>query len=131
MPDYKKVKLISMYMYISELYEKELQYTCQRFSNNSTAEFTDAELMTVYLFVINEEQRFQVKQIHRFAKEYLHSWFPKMPSYQVFNNRLNRLSESFKTLAIGLFTGFIPDDCGFEISLTDSMPIVTCKRKNR
>ena len=43
MPDYKKVKLITIYMYISELYEKDLKYTCQRFSNNSIPEFTDAE----------------------------------------------------------------------------------------
>ena len=131
MPEYKKVKLIAIYMYISELYEKELHYTCQRFSNNSTSEFTDAELMTVYLFVINEEQRFQVKQIHRFAKEYLPSWFPKLPSYQAFNERLNKLSETFRTLAIILYTCFIPKDCDLEISLTDSMPIVTCKGKNR
>jgi len=131
MPDYKKVKLIAMYMYISELYEKELQYTSQRFSNNSTPKFTDAELMTVYLFVINEEQRFQVKQIHRFAREYLPSWFPNLPSYQAFNDRLNRLSEAFKSLAIVLYTCFVPKDCDFETSLTDSMPIVTCKGKNR
>jgi len=131
MSDNKKVKLIAMYMYISELYEKELQFTCQRFSNNSTVEFTDAELMTVYLFVINEEQRFQVKQIHRFAKEYLPSWFPKLPSYQAFNDRLNKLSEAFRTLAIVLYTCFVPEDCDFEKSLTDSMPIVTCKGKNR
>ena len=124
MPDYKKVKLVAIYRYISELYEKELQYTCQRFSNNSSPEFTDAELMTVYLFVINEEQRFQVKQIHRFAREYLHSWFPKLPSYQAFNDRLNRLSEAFKSLATVLYTCFVPEDCDFETSLTDSMPIV-------
>ena len=131
MSDYKKVKLIAIYMYISELYEKELQYTCQRFSNNSSPEFTDAELMTVYLFVITEEQRFQVKQIHRFTKDYLLSWFPELPSYHAFNYRLNQMSETFKFLAIWLFTSFIPKDCDWETSLTDSMPIVTCKGKNR
>ena len=71
MPDYKKVKLISIYMYISELYESELQYTCQRFSNNSSPEFTDVELMTVYLFVVCEQDYFKLKQIHRFTEEYL------------------------------------------------------------
>jgi hypothetical protein len=131
MPDYKKVKLISIYMYISELYEKELQYTCQRFSNNASPEFTDAEVMTVYLFAITEEQRFQVKQIHRFTKDYLLSWFPKLPSYQAFNHRLNQLSETFKFLSVWLFSSFIPDDCDLETSLTDSLPIVTCKGKNR
>jgi hypothetical protein len=118
-------------MYISELYEMELQYTCQRFSNNSSPEFTDAELMTIYLFVLTEQKYFQVKDIYLFAKEYMYSWFPKLPSYQAFNNRLNRLSEAFKTLAIGLFTCFVPEDCDLRTSLTDSMPIVTCKGKNR
>jgi hypothetical protein len=131
MPDNKKVKLIAIYMYISELYEKELQYTCQRFSNNSTPEFSDAELMTVYLFVISEEERFQVKKIHRFANDYMRSWFPKLPSYQAFNHRLNHMSETFKFLAICLFTGFTPENCDLGTSLTDSMPIVTCKGKNR
>jgi len=109
----------------------ELQYACQRFSNNSSPEFTDQELMTVYLFAIAEQRCFQVKQIHDFAQEYLHSWFPKLPSYQAFNNRLNRLSEAFKILVAGLITSFIPENCDFEISLTDSMPVVTCKGKNR
>jgi hypothetical protein len=131
MPDYKKVKLVAIYMYISELYENELKYTCERFSNNSSPEFTDAELMTVYIFVLSEEERFKVKQIHRFAMEYLHSWFPKLPSYQGFVNRLNRLSETFKALSIVLFTCFIPKDCDQGTSLTDSFPIVTCKGKNR
>ena len=111
MPDYKKVKLIAMYMYtctlyevrsISELYESELQYTCQRFSNNSFPEFTDVELMTVYLFVLTEhlcfarsarQEYFKLKQIHRFTKEYLLDWFPELPSYQGFVNRINRMSE--------------------------------------
>jgi hypothetical protein len=109
----------------------ELQYTCQRFSNNSSPEFTDQELMTIYLFVMTEQKYHQVNDIHRFAKEYLHSWFPKLPSYQAFNHRLNRLSEAFKALAKGLFTCFVPEDCDLKTSLTDSMPIVTCKGKNR
>ena len=70
MPEYKKVKLVAIYMFISELSENELQYTCERFSNNSEPEFTDQELITVYLFGISQQQYFQVKQIHRFAKEY-------------------------------------------------------------
>jgi len=131
MPDYKKVKLIAIYMYISELYESELKYTCQRFSNNSSPEFTDAELMTVYLFVLSEQEYVKLKQIHRFAEEYLWSWFPKLPSYQGFVNRLNRMSETFKALSMILFNCFIPKDCDRGISLTASLPIVTCKGKNR
>ena len=113
MPDYKKVKLIAMYMYtctlyevrsISELYESELQYTCQRFSNNSSPIFTDVELMTVYLYILTEQEYFKLKQIHRFTKEYLLDWFPKLPSYQGFVYRINRMSDAFKALAAVLFT---------------------------
>jgi len=131
MPDYKALRLIAIYLYVSELYKNELQYTCQRFSNNSEPEFTDQELMTVYLFVTTQQQYFQVKQIHRFANEYLLSWFPKLPSYQAFNNRLNRMSEAFKALAAVLFICFVPEDCVKQVSLTDSLPIVTCKGKNK
>jgi hypothetical protein len=131
MPDYKKDKLIAIYMYISELYESELQYACQRFSNNASPEFTDAELMTIYLYVLSEQEYVKLKQIHRFTLEYLISWFPNLPSYQGFVNRLNRLSEAFKALVIVLFTCFKPKDCDQQISLTDSLPIVTCKGKNK
>ena len=131
MPEYKKDKLILIYMYISDLYEMKLQYTCQRFSNNSSPEFSDVELLTVYLYVLTEQQYFRLRQIHRFTKEYLLSWFPKLPTYQAFVNRINRMSTAFQALCIDLFTNFVPQDCQQHISLTDSMPIVTCKGKNR
>lgn len=85
--------------------------------------------MTIYLFVIEEEQRFTVKQIHRFATEYLRSWFPKLGSYSAFSNRLNRLSEAFKELVTDLITEYYPDDCFYNQSLLDSMPIITCSGK--
>jgi len=131
MPEYKKVKLIAIYMYISELYESELQYTCQRFSNNSSPEFTDVELMTVYLFVLSEQEYFKLRQIHRFTKEYLLDWFPELPSYQGFVNRINRMTDTFRSLCMILFTYFLPEDCDRQISLTDSLPIITCKGKNK
>lgn len=131
MPDYKKDSLIAIYMYICDLYETELQFTCQRFSNNSFPKFTDQELLTIYLFVTVEQNYSKVKDIHLFAKEYMHSWFPTLPSYQAFNNRLNRLSETLKVLTIKLFENFIPKDCDLKTNLTDSMPIMTCKGKNR
>jgi hypothetical protein len=113
------------------LYEKELQYTCQRFSNNSSPEFTDAELMTVYLFVLTEQVYVKLNQIHRFAKEYMLSWFPQLPSYQGFVHRLDRISEAFKALSMVLFTCFVPEDCDRQTGLTGSMPIITCRGRNR
>jgi hypothetical protein len=85
--------------------------------------------MTIYLYTIQEEQRFKVKQIHRFANEYLRSWFPALGTYQSFNNRINRLSEAFKNLVGPLLMKFMPEDCCLDQSLLDSMPIITCSGK--
>lgn len=128
-PEAKAVKLIEIYFYICERYEKDLKYCCERFSNNNKPELTDQEIMTIYLFAIQEEQRFKVKHIHRFASEYFRSWFPSIGSYQAFNNRVNRLSEAFKKLVEPLLTEFMPEDCCLDQSLLDSMPIITCSGK--
>jgi hypothetical protein len=125
-PEAKVIKLIKIYFYVSERYEKELHYLCERFSNNNHPELTDQEIMTIYLYTIQEEQRFKVKQIYLFADEYLRSWFPNLGSYASFDNRLNRLSEAFKQLAASLLKENQPQDCCPDQSLLDSMPIITC-----
>ena len=85
--------------------------------------------MTIYIYTIHVEERFKCKQIHRFAYNYLRSWFPKLPSYSAFNNRINRLSEAFINIVRPLLAEFIPNDCSSEFSLLDSMPIITCSGK--
>jgi len=125
-PEAKALKLIEIYIYIDKRYNEDLKYCCERFSNNDKPEFTDQEIMTIYLFAIHEEQRYKVKQIHRFANEYLRSWFPNLGSYAAFNSRLNRLSEAFKQLVTPLLKEFRPEDCYLDQSLLDSMPIITC-----
>jgi len=125
----KALKLIEIYFYIDKMYNQELQYCCQRFTNNNKPELTDVEIMTLYLYIIHEEQRFKIKQIHRFANEYLRSWFPNLGSYAAFNNRLNRLSEAFKFLLNSLLHENKPIDCCINQSLLDSMPVITCSGK--
>lgn len=121
-------KLIRIYFLICD-YFNELQYYCERFSNNKQPEFTDQEIMTIYLYVMQHEGHTKIKHIHRFASEYLRSWFPKLGSYQAFNHRLNRLAGAFNRLAEILLTSNVPDDCILEHSLLDSMPIITCSGK--
>lgn len=41
------------------------------------------------------------------------------------------LSEAFKVLVFTMIQSFKPKDCDPLISIVDSMPIVTCKGKNR
>jgi len=122
-------KLIEIYFYTCKKFEIDLKYCCERFSNNNDPEFTDEEAMTIFLYTIHQEQRFKCKQIHRFAHDYLRSWFPKLQSYTTFNNRLNRLSEAFIHLVRPLLAEFAPKECSSEFSLLDSMPIIICSGK--
>ena len=130
-PERKELELIHIYMYICDLYDSELKYYCQRYSNNSNPLFTDQEIITIYLFAGHCQKYFFVKDIHSFAKDYLLSWFPKLPSYQTFNYRLNLLSEVFKVLSQRLIESFKPLDCDINTSLVDSMPVITCGSRNR
>jgi hypothetical protein len=126
-----ETKLISLYFYICEKYEKKLKYQCERFSNNNQPEFTDQEVLTVYLFVTSHEKRSKIKEVHNFACCYLLSWFPKLPSYQAFNARLNRLSNVLEQLSIDVMEQHLPANCSQYLSVLDSMPIITCSGKRQ
>jgi hypothetical protein len=128
-PKVKELKLIAIYMYICNIYDSHLKYTCERFSNNNHPVFTDQEVMTVYLYSMHVEHRLKIKHIHEFANEHLRSWFPLLPTYEAFVMRINRLNEAFKNLANLLLSGFCPDDCDQNTSLMDSLPIITCSGK--
>ena len=128
-PEAKAIKLIKIYFYICEQWEIELKHLCERFSNNNQPELTDQEIMTLYLYAMDQEQRLTVKQIYQFADDYLRSWFPSLGSYASFSNRLNRLYEAFRKLASPLLEQNQPGDCLLEQSLLDSMPIITCSGK--
>lgn len=130
-PREKALKLIAIYLHVCKLYDQELKYLSLRYTNNNLPEFTDQEIMTIYLFAVQQEQRPSVQQIYDFASHYLHSWFPALPSYQAFNNRLNRLSEAFKAIATHSLANWMPDGCNTGISLLDSFPIITCSGKRK
>jgi hypothetical protein len=125
----KELKLISIYLYICDIYDSNLRSVCERFTNNNHPDFTDQEVMTIYLFSMHIEQRLKIKQIHEYASDHLRSWFPLLPSYEAFNMRINRLSEAFRHLSDLLLSEYCPSDCDMNASLIDSMPIITCSGK--
>lgn len=125
----KDYKLVKIYCYVCEKHEDSLQYICQRFSNNSEPKLTDQEIMTIYLFAMHYQGIFRIKQIHRFAADYLGDWFPDLGSYQAFNNRLNRISHVMNSLVESLCSDFAPEDLADDLSVLDSMPIITCSGK--
>ena len=96
--DWQKI-LITVFIYISDRYEEELQTACQRLSNNFKPVFTDEEVITVFLFGIMQK-RFKIKDIYNYACNHLKEWFPLLPSYTAFVQRLNRLENLFRTAAL-------------------------------
>lgn len=127
------LRLIGLYSFIQECYTKELQWYCQRFSNNRNVEhFTDIEILTCYFFALLEEQKYQIKQIHTYIGKYWLDWFPDLPSYQAFNYRLNRLEGCFPLL-LGLLSEQLRPVHGFKSKdlLIDSVPIMLCKGKRQ
>lgn len=124
-----QTKLVKIYFFICHKYELELKYQCQRFSNNSSPEFTDQEIMTIYLFCVHAEKRISISEMHQFIVNYYADWFPKLPSYVAFNTRLNKLVDAFSLLLNSLITEFAPTAISNENSLIDSMPIITSSGK--
>lgn len=127
-----EIKLVALFCYICECYNKDLRWKCQRFSNNSKApNFTDEELLTIYIYAVIEEEKYKVKSIYNYGTKYLKSWFPTLPSYQAFNRRLNRLNNVFPLLVSILLQDAEKEGISFDISLIDSMPIITCSGKRK
>ena len=123
-------KLIELYDHVCNKYNDLLRWNVQRFSRNSnTGEITDEEIITIYLFCMAFEEKYKIKSMHRHISKYWHSWFPKLPTYQTFSNRLNRISEAFPLLVSSLMEQFeTKPDC-LQILIGDSLPVITCSHK--
>ncbi|WP_375558721.1 transposase [Bernardetia sp. OM2101] len=129
------LKLISLYYKVCELYNSTLQYNVQRFSNNGNkGNITDEELITMHLFAQIYEQKHEKKQVYDYIKNHWLAWFPTLPSYPTFCNRLNNLTGAYEHFIIHIFDSLFPStQQELHIILGDSMPIITCsgKRKNK
>ena len=91
-------KLIELYCTICQCNDSRFIEGKQRLSNNNCPQFSDEELITVYLW--GKAQQLSTRRaIHNYTKNHLLEWFPALPSYQAFCRRLNRLTPAFQALA--------------------------------
>ncbi len=118
-----KENLIRLYLLVCDDEGIQNYLKSYKQSHNQTTEFTDEEVLTLYLFGISEGMS-KVKQIHRYTKQHLASWFPKLPSYQGFNERLNNLSVCFELLAGSVTRSVVPKLLQNKEKVIDSMPIM-------
>src|ERR687884_2340611 len=94
--------LIEIYLFVCRVYDTSSATCYQRLSNNRVPEFTDQELITIWFFA-HVEGCFEKKRMYRLIENYWREWFPRLPSYQTFVLRLNRLEPTFQTLGVTLF----------------------------
>jgi len=91
-----EIKLIELYCRICHIYDKQSVLKHQRLSNFKPR-FTDQELVTCYFFAMLNNHR-QQQAIYDYIRHHWLEWFPQLPSYQAFNNRLNNLSAEFAVI---------------------------------
>jgi hypothetical protein len=120
--------LITVFVYIGEQYKTQLWPFCQRMSNNSSPQFTDEELLTIFLYGVMKK-RFELKDIYNYADNHLREWFPNLPSYVAFVQRLNRFESLFPMLIELILNDFSGSDLIRQIRLIDSMPIILANAK--
>lgn len=121
------IKLISMYYHVCDKYKQVLCHHVQRFSTNQLqGQITDQEIITIYIFCTAYEQKHTVKSMYDHICNYWLSWFPNLPTYQAFNERINRISAAFPVLVEILCEELDLDIDTLPVLLGDSMPIVTC-----
>jgi DNA-binding response OmpR family regulator len=120
--------LITVFVYIDEQYKTQLWPFCQRMSNNNDPQFSDEELLTIFMYAVMKK-RFELKDIYNYAHSHLREWFPHLPSYVAFVQRLNRFDSLFPMLIELILNDFSGSDLIRQIRLIDSMPIILANAK--
>lgn len=121
-----QLKLITLFVYTSKHYHDFLWTFCERQSNNDDPQFSDVEVIVIYLWGIIRGYH-QVKEIYEYTQDHLGEWFPDLPSYKNYVSRLNRLNGVFVPLFAQIQTEFTPLADLEIIKLIDSMPIIMAK----
>lgn len=122
-----QLQLIALYDYVCRCYDTNSDLYFHRQSNNDQPEFTDQELMTIYLFGLIE-QRNSLSRTYKYITDHWADWFPKLPSYQAVNRRLNAINDHFPLLIADLITQTQHWPALRDVRLTDSLPILLSKR---
>ena len=119
--------LVRIYLFICSRYRNGLAAVAQRQSNNADPDFTDEEVLTVYVFGLIKK-RTTISEIHQYAEDHFSDWFPDLPSYQSYNRRLNRLSAVFAPLLEKALSEISCTRIRKEtVRIADSMPIMLAK----
>ena len=120
--------LIQLYLFVCTNFKQQKHTTAQRLSNNDKPAFTDEEVLTTYLFGIIKRHK-TVRALHDYARDHLAEWFPGLPGYGGYIQRLNRLSDSFPALIERLLAQCPHEGVIEDVRIIDSMPIIMAQEK--
>jgi hypothetical protein len=123
-----KNTLIRVYLFVCRRWAARLHAIAQRQSNNSDPEFTDEEVLTIYLFGLIRK-RGTIKDIHEYAEDHFPGWFPDLPSYAGYVRRLNRLSAVFAPLTQAAVAEIGSEEVVETLRIADSFPVMMAKEK--
>jgi hypothetical protein len=115
--------LIEIYLFVCHVYHTSSETCFQRLSNNRQPEFTDQGLVTIWFFA-HLQGCFEKKKMHRLIQNYWLDWFPRLPSYQTFVFRLNRLEPTFQTFGAVLSDALAAAHRLDFDHLVDSLPVM-------
>lgn len=122
-------RLITIYLYVCKHYQSNLCIYTQRMSNYADLSFSDEEVITLYLFGVIDKHR-EIKQTYEYADRHLRPWFPKLPSYVAFVQRLNRVADVFAPL-LTLIQEEQAAKNSQQVWLIDSFPVALAKQGHR
>ena len=123
-------QLISLYLFVDKEYRQKLHAHIVRLSNHADLTFSDTEVITIYMFGIMN-RRYKIKDIYEYTINHLKEWFPNLPGYVAFVQRLNKLSHVFGILITSMHST-IPIHLKQNLpQLIDSMPIILAHRGRR
>lgn len=121
--------LVRIYLFICQRWHHRLWAVAQRQSNNSKPDFTDEEVLTIYLFGLIKKRR-TIRDIYDYVTDHFLDWFPELPSYKGYNRRLNRLSAVFAPLVEEALAKIDGHKTQREaVRIADSMPIMMASEK--
>ena len=121
-------QLITLYLAVCKYWQEVGWALAQRHAPYADLGFTDEEVVTIYLFAVALEEKRQIKSIHQHARRYWRDWFPRLPGYGAYVQRLNRIADCFPSLLERFCeTGAAASVAG----LVDSMPVILARQGRR
>ena len=120
--------LVRIYLFVCRRYRQRGLWTAaQRQTGNADPDFTDEEVLTIYLFGIIKHRK-TIREIYDYVRDHFADWFPELGSYGGYNQRLNRLSAVFAPLVNEALAEIDRDNVVDTVRIADSMPIIIAKQ---